>query len=54
MAALGVGAMPNDAEVLVLRKAMDAQKSQAQSLIQSMLPPPPLSPGQGVSVDVYA
>lgn len=54
MAALGAGAGTSEASVLMLRKAMDSQKSQVQSLFQSMLPPPPLSPGKGVSVDVYA
>jgi hypothetical protein len=54
MAALGAGAGANEASLLMLRKSMDAQKSQVQSLLQSLLPPPSPAPGKGVSVDVYA
>lgn len=55
LAATGASAgATSDASLLLLRKAMDTQKAQAQSLLQSMLPPPALGPGKGRSVDVYA
>jgi hypothetical protein len=54
MAAVGAGAGADEASVLMLRKSLDAQKSQVQSLFQSMLPPPSLDPGKGRLVDVYA
>lgn len=55
LAATGAGTgAASDASLLLLRKAMDTQKTQAQSLLQSMLPPPPLGHGKGRCVDVYA
>jgi putative motility protein YjfB-like len=44
----------SDASVLLLRKSMDAQKSQAQALLQVLPTPSSLGPGKGHSVDVYA
>ena len=44
----------SEASLLLLRKAMDTQKAQAKSLLQSMLPPPALGPGKGAHIDVYA
>lgn len=44
-------------EVALLRKAMDAEKAQAQALLSALPPPPqgaPLTPGCGERVDLYA
>jgi Putative motility protein len=41
-----------NAGVLVLRKALDAEQTQAQALLKVLPPPPPLPRGQ--RVDVYA
>jgi hypothetical protein len=54
--AVSVDGPTGQAQVMMLRHALDLEKSQSASLIDAALPqtPPSLEQGKGVSFDAYA